>query len=343
MQSISGNMASPSRNRRIKPTQLTSASTMSPLNPSFIPTSNNQSNMPSLNRPVQMTAAWKKIQPAQVQPIKISQSQENSLKARLQSALRTCSNELDALALAGHEMLFSSCLDEANRFQLNFSSALAALLKILHIGHEMLMKSDDDTHWDYLNTSLNSNLNESTLLDTPLQVLQLAVNVIKHSSGSLCVLFPDSIRFLAKNTVIEAAGIPFPTHLLAKSTSSSLAALPSSSQPASRENDPLAVAYSNTRDSRNFFTDPTAHANQQRIRDLFSNLIRQYGGLDCGQASFRRGFGGRVSEIVGRLMMSSNSDSNSSHTWLADLFLTEYMQAAETRIDSLEERLGRAR
>lgn len=362
LQSVTTNgLASPGRNRRIKPTQLSTVATLSPLNPSFIP-ENSVSNAPNLNRPLQMTAAWKKIAPAQVQPIKITPP-ESTLKSRLQNALR--SSQLDELALAGHEMLFSACLDEANRFQLSFSSALSALLKILSLGHEILHAKDDESSWDYMNNQIWMNesgsnqvnnrecglshnqvnnresgeyynqVNNSLHLPSPLSVILLAGSIIKLSSVSLSLLFPDSIRFLARNAVIEVLGISFPSHLLAKSTSITNTILPNQGP---RDNDPLAVAYSNTRDSRNFFTDPTAHANQQRIRDLFLNLIRHYSGLDCGQASFRRGFGGRVSEIVGRLMSDSSSNS---HSWLADLFLTEYMQSAESRIDSLEERLGK--
>jgi hypothetical protein len=96
----------------------------------------------------------------------------------------------------------------------------------------------------------------------------------------------------------------------------------------------LPVAYSNQRDSKNFLRNPTAHGNQQKIRDLFINLVRHFttNQLDTSHPNFHRSFTSRVSE----LMIKVNSDN---YTWLADLYIQEYEQAADVRLDRLEDRM----
>ena len=96
----------------------------------------------------------------------------------------------------------------------------------------------------------------------------------------------------------------------------------------------LPVAYSSQRDSKNFFRDPTSHANQQKLRDLFINLIRHFSTnqLDTSHPNFHRSFGSRVSELMAKV----NSEN---FTWLAQLYIQEYEQAADVRLDRFEDRM----
>ncbi len=331
--------------RRIKPTQLlgSSAGVSGPLG------GDEEIPCTPISRPFNTaTVAWKKISTPLRFSFKANEA-ENVVDEETSNSLSTTSSSstalllelfnalpnresLHELSLALHQIIFYFSLEEESRFVFNFASAIGALCKLLAVGEEVCLMQPSGKLAAFLcNHRLESaGVGGEALLASPRELCWVAAQCASLSARPLRLFFPDSLKQLHKNGLLSVFGFSeaFKTDSLASCASAS----------ASAQNDSLAVAYSNLRDSRNFFTDPTAHANQQRCRDLFLNLIRFHvsstsTSTASNYASSRRGFAAKVAEITGRLV------SGGSHAWMAELFLTEYLQVQETRIDRLEERI----
>lgn len=315
--------------RRIKPTQLSTSAALS-----SAPLAGDEIPCTPISRPLNTsTVAWKKIST----PLKTFYSHESNDEEEeddrtsasgLKEAFNALPNReaLHEFSRALHQIIFYFSLDEANRFVFNFASGIGALCKILAVGDEVCGIS---LRTGKVNAFLSGRMDGGELA-CPMELFFIAAQCAHLATAQLRLFFPDSLQRLHKNALLCLFGFSE-----AFKSESSLAAT------SHQKNDSLAVAYSNLRDSRNFFTDPTAHANQQRIRDLFLNLIRFHLANDyssstsaaTGTSSNRRGFAGKVAEIMGRLV------GGGSYAWMAELFLTEYLQVQEMRIDRLEERI----
>ncbi len=316
-----------SSGRRIKPTQLATSTTLTAT------LENDDIPCTSISRPLNTaTVAWKKIStPLSSSIVSSEEGEDEESIAVLKEFFNALPNRegLHELSQALHQIIFLFSLDEANRFVFNFASAIGALCKILAVGDEVCATQPSSKLLNFLSGRTEGELS------CPGELLWVSAHCAHLSARQLGVFFPDSLKQLHKNRLLSLFGF----NEAFKSSSSAAFSSSSTLLQSQQKNESLAVAYSNLRDSRNFFTDPTAHANQQRVRDLFLNLIRfhlanDYSTSSAGNssASFRRGFAGKVAEITGRLV------GGGSYGWMAELFLTEYLQVQEMRIDRLEER-----
>lgn len=235
--------------------------------------------------------------------------------------------------------------DEVQLDFASFTEAFGCILKMLSIGNNFLnLKSFSKIAVDnFLLKPLpvvRAELSNLSIFTNPLELFLFSVKWVQIARERLVRLFPDSSKCFEKNILIEIVEPElceyFKSYFKKDEEPHNLQSASSSS--ASSIHSLLPVAYSNQRDSRNFFTDPIAHANQQKIRDLFLNLIRHFSTnqLDTSQPNFKRNFGSRVTDLMGKL-------SRENFSWLADLYLQEYEQTADVRLDRLEERLAARR
>lgn len=182
-------------------------------------------------------------------------------------------------------------------------------------------------------------MNGVDVFETPIDIFLFSVYWIQGARERLVQLLPDSLKCFEKNLLIDSVDpslVQFFKNSFIKEEPN-LKSFSESNGGASL-NSLLPVAYSNQRDSKNFYRDPTSHSNQQKIRDLFINLIRHFSTnqLDTSHPNFHRSFTSRVSE----LMIKVNPEN---FTWLADLYIQEYEQAADVRLDRLEDRMASRR
>jgi len=251
---------------------------------------------------------------------------ESELKIILEGLEAEELHKIESMAYAYAQCLTGQIVLE---FPINFVQSLVCLLSILRIGHQIIRANCDweDVRDQFLLAELSRDY-----LSTPVAVFKF-VAACFGSVGGLAELvinrcFPDAGKTLEKNALLQISQVKFfvsklPTTAFSLSSTSSVSL-----------HSMLPVAYTNQRDSKNLMVDPVQYSNQQRVRDLFLNLIRHYSTLDLSLAvksvGFRRGFSGRVMELMSKL-------SRDNCCWLADLFMQEYEQTADLRVDRLLE------
>lgn len=294
-----------------------------------------------LNRPVGKhaaeTSAWKKLPSPSVAKVDIMRESTGSSKMEYsvyfkQGISGQKQDLLKKLAAAYYQIVF----DEVIIDFASFTEGFGIILKILSVGHELfsLTSFPKNVVEIFLLQKFAGN-NSANIFENPVELMLFSVLWIEGARERLVQLLPDSLKCFEKNLLLDALDpssvqyfkINFrKEETLTKSFSENSTGLSLHSS--------LPVAYSNQRDSKSFFRDPTSHSNQQKIRDLFLNLIRHFSTnqLDTSHPNFNRNFGSRVSELMIKV-------SNENFTWLADLYIKEYEQAADVRLDRLEERM----
>lgn len=340
--------------RRINPTLLKSETlrTETSQNPFLSTSTDNESDSKDffLNRPVGKhvnETAWKKLPTPTVAKVGEIPNSSDFGSAKMEysvyfkQGIPVNQQELmKNLAGAYYQIVF----DEVSVEFASFSECFGIILKILSVGNELFclnafskIVTDNFLLQPILKTS---NLRETTnIFENPIELFLFSAYWTQGARDKIVQLLPDSLKCFEKNLLLDVVD-PSLTQFFKnnfKKEESSLNSLSGSGTGLSLQS-LLPVAYSNQRDSKNFFRDPTTHSNQQKIRDLFINLIRQFSTnqLDTSHPNFHRNFGSRVSE----LMMRVNSDN---FAWLAQLYLQEYEQAADVRLDRFEERMASRR
>ena len=337
--------------RRINPTLLKSepmrletvSSYSNPFLSAPMATEPNSREFP-LNRPVGkhvQESAWKKLPTSPVAKVGERLNSDFGSSAKMEYAVYlkqgisfSQQEMLKKLANAYYQIVF----EEATLDFSSFTESFGIILRILSIGHELFSLSTFSkiiTEGFLLrNLPKASFFSESPIFETPIEILLFSVYWVQCARDRLIQLLPDSLKCFEKNLLLETVDpslVQFFKDNFRKeestlNTSGSGSGLSLLSL--------LPVAYSNQRDSKHFLRDPNAHANQQKIRDLFINLIRHFSTnqLDTSHPNFHRSFTSRVAE----LMTKVNSDN---FVWLADLYIQEYEQAADVRLDRLEDRM----
>lgn len=295
----------------------------------------------SLNRPVGKhvteTSAWKKLPSPSVVKVDIVRESAGSAKMEYsvyfkQGISREKQDLLKKFATAFYQIVF----DEVIIDFASFTEGFGIILRILSVGHELfsLTSFSKIVAEGFLLQKFAEN-NAANIFENPAELLFFSALWIQGAREKLVQLLPDSLKCFEKNLLLDAidpSSIEYfknnfrKEETLLKSFSENSAGLSLHSL--------LPVAYSNQRDSKNFFRDSTSHSNQQKIRDLFLNLIRHFSTnqLDTSHPNFNRSFGSRVSELMIKV-------NNENFAWLADLYIQEYEQAADVRLDRLEERM----
>ena len=246
-------------------------------------------------------------------------------------------NILKKLAAAYSQIVFDEVFVDFSSFTENFG----IILRILAVGHELFSLNIyskiviDQFLLKALPKSVGFNGEDLNILEGPIELFLFTVFWIQGVREILVQLLPDSVRCFEKNLLIESIDPNLVSYF--KSNFKKEESSPGSKNGLSLHS-LLPVAYSNQRDSKNFFKDPTLHTNQQKIRDLFINLVRHFSinQLDTSHPNFHRSFGSRVSELISKM----NAEN---YIWLADLYIQEYEQTADVRLDRLEERLASRR
>ena len=296
-----------------------------------------------LNRPVgkhTQESAWKKLPSASVSKVG-ERLNLDSGSAKMEYAVYfkqgvsfSQQEMIKKLAGAYYQIVF----DEISVDFSSFTESFGIILRILSIGHELfsLNTFSKTLTEEFLLRSLPkaSYFSENLIFETPIEIFMFSVYWTQCARNRLIQLLPDSLRCFEKNLLLETID-PSLVQFFKTNFRKEESPLNSSSSGSGLSlHSLLPVAYSNQRDSKHFLRDPTAHANQQKIRDLFINLIRHFSTnqLDTSHPNFNRSFTTRVSE----LMIKVNNDN---YTWLADLYIQEYEQAADVRLDRLEDRM----
>lgn len=302
-----------------------------------------------LNRPVGKYAqesAWKKLPTAPA--AKVSEqlnldfgSAKMEYAVYFKQGISYSQQEMiKKLASAYYQIVFDEVIVDFS----SFTESFGIILRILSIGHELFSLNTFSklVTEEFLlrNLPKASYFNESSIFETPIEMFLFSVCWIQISRDGLIQLLPDSLKCFEKNSFLETIDPSMVQFFKSnfRKEESPLNTFSSGNGSGVSLHSLLPVAYSNQRDSKNFSRDPNAHANQQKVRDLFINLIRHFttNQLDTSHPNFHRSFTARVSE----LMTKVNSDN---YAWLADLYIQEYEQAADVRLDRLEERMSSRR
>lgn len=347
-ESIATNEASrTSFGRRINPTLLkTEPTQISASNPFLSATISDQLDSKEfpLNRPVgkhvteNYVSVWKKLpSPTVGKVVECSNSEFGAAKMEysvyFKQGISIQKQEmLKNLAVAFYQIVF----DEVILDFTSFTEGFGFILRILAVGHELFsLKTFSKIVIDeFLLVNLSGN-DGTNIFETPIEILSFSAFWVQGAKEKLVQLLPDSVKCFEKNFLLDSIDPSLIQyfHNNFRKEDTTLKPFSESSTGLSLHS-LLPVAYSNQRDSKNVFRDPTTHSNQQKIRDLFLNLIRHFSTnqLDTSHPNFSRSFGSRVSE----LMIKVNGEN---FTWLADLYIKEFEQAADVRLDRLEERM----
>jgi hypothetical protein len=312
-------------------------------------TSDNSTEFP-LNRPMRKSnsepeTAWKKVSSPVVARV-ITEQDAKSTKYALSDLFKSFNSQcevqdnLKKLSSAYFQIVF----DQVSVDFGSFAEAFGIILRMLAVGHELFCLTSfySTISEEFLSKPLSSSGDPHILL-TPLEILLFSIYWVKEARKEISRLFPDVLKSFIKNAMLDCMDpdtVQFFKHSNSNNKEDAIAASSTSSGnlnifSSSSLHSLLPVAYSNQRDSKNFLRDPTSHSNQQKIRDLFINLVRHFSTnqLDTSQPSFHRSFTSRVSELISKVNFEN-------YAWLADLYLQEYEQAADVRLDRLEERMS---
>lgn len=303
-----------------------------------------------LNRPVGkhlIDSVWKKVPTTPVAKVGEGYpASSNSAKMEYavylkQGIIDRQQDLLKKLAEAYYQIVFDEATVEFN----SFTESFGVILKILSIGNELFsLNSFAKFVVDNFLLQSFSKTSTASIFENSMELFLFVTYWVQISRDKIVQLLPDSLKCFEKNLlldVVDPSLAQFFRNNFRKeeSTSNNSHTLSGSGSGTGLSlQSLLPVAYSNQRDSKNFLRDPTSHANQQKIRDLFMNLIRHFSTnqLDTSHPNFHRGFGSRVSE----LMVKVNSEN---FAWLAHLYIQEYEQAADVRLDRFEERMASRR
>lgn len=284
-----------------------------------------------MSRPITNCSTPKKIVKVTPNESTVASDHEYNFRRMLQDY-----DDEETQRIASMAVAYAQCLtgQVTLEFPINFVQTLMCLLKLLRIGHQVLKIN---CAWESLKGEFLCAKFWSENLMTPLALFKYAISCFGPPGGLAELIissaFPDAAKSLEKNALLQIGQVK----IMASKAPNTTRSLSLSSANTLSLHSVLPIAYTNQRDSRNFMGDPIQYANQQRIRDLFLNLIRHYSTLDMSSAlksvGFRRGFSSRVMELMSKL-------SRDNCSWLADLFMQEYEQTADLRVDRLlEERM----
>ena len=298
-----------------------------------------------LNRPVGkhvQESAWKKLPTTSA--IKVGERLNSEMEsAKMEYAVYfkqgisfSQQETIKQLAGAYYQIVFDEVIVDFS----SFTESFGIILRILSVGNELFnlnfFSKIVAENFLLRNLPKASCYTENSIFEAPIEILLFSVYWIQGARDRLIQLLPDSLKCFEKNSLLEIIDPSLVQYFKNnfRKEESPLNPFSSSNGSGLSLHSLLPVAYSNQRDSKNFLRDPTVHANQQKIRDLFINLIRHFttNHLDTSHPNFHRSFTSRVSE----LMIKVNSDN---YVWLADLYIQEYEQAADVRLDRLEERI----
>lgn len=331
--------------RRINPTLLkTEPITISGANPFLSGPIADQSDVKEfpLNRPVGKhvteTTAWKKIPTANVAKVGDCSNQDSGhakmeYSVYFKQGISIQKQEmLKKLSAAFYQIVF----DEVTIDLASFTEGFGIILRTLAVGHELFSLNTFSkivTEGFLIKPFYNPEGNN--IFETPVELILFSAFWIQGAKERLVQILPDSSKCFEKNLFLDAIDPPLIQFFRSNFRKEEITLKPFSEISAGLSlHSLLPVAYSNQRDSKNFFRDPTAHSNQQKVRDLFLNLIRHFSTnqLDTSHPNFNRSFVSRVSELMSKV-------NGENYSWLADLYIKEYEQAADVRLDRLEERM----
>lgn len=239
---------------------------------------------------------------------------------------------LKKISVAFYQIVF----DEVTIDFASFTEGFGIILRILTVGHELFSLSTfSKIVTEGFLAQPFSNTEGNNIFETPVELILFSVLWCQSAKERLVQILPDSLKCFEKNLLLHAIDSTLIQYFRDNFRKEEISLKPFSENSAGLSlHSLLPVAYSNQRDSKNFFRDPTSHSNQQKIRDLFLNLIRHFSTnqLDTSHPNFNRSFGSRVSELMSKV-------NGENYFWLADLYIKEYEQAADVRLDRLEERM----
>lgn len=250
-------------------------------------------------------------------------------------------NILKKLSSAYSQIVF----DEVSADFSSFSEKFGIILRILVVGHELFSLNiyREIIIENFLLKPLPKapciNGESLNILEDPMEMFQFAVFWIQGVRERLVQLLPDSLRCFEKNLLLDSIdphlALYFKHNFKKEDFSQSNFTVNSASKSSLALHSLLPIAYSNQRDSKHFFRDPTSYTNQQKIRDLFINLMRHFSThqLDFFHPNFHRNFSSRVNELIIKV-------NTENYAWFADLYIQEYEQAADVRFDRFEERMA---
>ena len=303
-----------------------------------------------LNRPVGKygnESVWKKLPVPSV--AKVSERVENDFgSAKMEYAVYLkqgiSANQtelLKQLSAAFYQIVF----EEVTIDSCPFGECFGIILRILRVGNELFglksfskIISEKFLLFSIPKMTAQMTMNKpsfrvsSNIFDSPIELFLFSAYWIQGARDRIVQLLPDSMKCFEKNLLLDVVD-PSLCQFFKNNFKKEEYPVNSSGTGLSLQS-LLPVAYSSQRDSKNFFRDPTSHANQQKLRDLFINLIRHFSTnqLDTSHPNFHRSFGSRVSELMAKV----NSEN---FTWLAQLYIQEYEQAADVRLDRFEDRM----
>ena len=289
-----------------------------------------------MNRPVGKqkhlteTTAWKKFNVVKVGECSNSEFGQAKMEYSVyfKQGISTQKQEmLKKFAFAFYQIVF----DEVTIDFTSFTGGFGIILRILAVGHELFSLNTFSKIVTEGFLVKQFPFNEgNNIFEVPVELILFSVLWIQCAKEKLVQILPESLKCFEKNLLLEAIDPSLIQYFRDNFRKEEMSLKPSGLSLYSL----LPVSYSNQRDSKNFFRDQTSHSNQQKIRDLFLNLIRHFSTnqLDTSHPNFNRSFGSRVSELMSKV-------NGENYTWLADLYIKEYEQAADVRLDRLEERM----
>lgn len=296
----------------------------------------------SLNRPIGKLAnesVWKKLTPApsiaKVREPLVESSAKMEYAVYFKQGISSNQQEmLKKFASAYYQIVFN----EVNVDFSSFNESFGIILRILSVGNEIFSLTNFSkivTEGFFLRTI--PTIEGANIFENPIELLLFSVYWIQGARDRILQLLPDSLKCFEKNLLLDVVDPSLTKYFKENFKKEDSLHNPFSGSSLSLQS-LLPIAYTNQRDSKNSFRDPTSHSNQQKIRDLFINLIRHFSTnqLDTSHPNFHRSFGSRVSELMVKV-------NNENFSWLAQLYIQEYEQAADIRLDRFEERMASRR